>query len=259
MTTERIYKLYPSSSGFALEDGYVVEYNSACLRYLPAAMDADRIEIDPKYMTLGLQHEDMHAERLGDKLKDRELPVKREYQSNVVYSGRVDFITTDGEIHETKGSMSKNFLYSVIRKKQPKLSHVAQLTSYLAHLNMTKGKIVAGYYVADKKGKVGLKEEVIFDVEVDENGDLFIDGNKYKYSLKDQLKYLEMAVETVSSGLPRKKRPSNYMDFSGPCTYCPLKYLCTMYDKDKVSSEVFKKEAIDLINHVAQQSKEKFK
>ncbi len=246
----KIYKLYPSSSGFAnSENSYVVDYNSACLRYILPAYEANRVEIKPIYGRIGAIHEDRHAAVLGERMAHRELPIKVNYSENIQYSGRADFITVEDEIHETKASLSKNFLYSVIRKKKVKLSHLAQLVSYLIHFNKSVGKIVTGFYKHnEEKDTIEFKEGADFDVKIEENGDIYVDNKKYIYTRQNQEQYLQMAINTIKTGEIPKQRPSNYMEFMGPCAFCPLKVLCKVYDKDKVTSEVFKQEAIALIN-----------
>jgi hypothetical protein len=256
MTENKIYKIYPSSSGFEDEDGYIVEYESSCLRYLPIAVEADRVPLNPVYGRVGLHHEDKHALSLGDRLLHREQVVRKSYSDKVMYSGRIDFITTDNEIHETKATLSKNFLSSVIKKGQVKLSHMAQVLSYMIHTGIRKGELVTGFYT--EKGETfepGPSRN--FTILASDNSTLIDGHTNFPYTIEHQKRYLESAIEVLETGLPHKDRPKNYLSFTGPCRYCPLKELCKIYDKGKISPELFKQEGIDLINHIAKEKQQK--
>lgn len=253
MTTDKIYKIYPSSSGFMRNGEYEVEYNSACLRYLPVAVEAARLPIDPKYGTLGLIHEDRHAAILGSLMLHRELPIRKSYTDKVMYSGRIDFITTDDEIHETKASMSSGFKSSVIKKGNPKLSHIAQVMSYMIHTGYEKAKLVTGFYDPEYKFKEGRDFHILV-----KNDKILIDNVEFKYTKSEQEEYLKAAVEVLEEGLPHLKRPTNYLEFMGPCKFCPLKTLCSMLDRKKLTRQEFKIESIDLINHLSEEKTKAF-
>lgn len=234
-------KIYPSSSGFTDGDQYEVEYNSACLRFLVVSQGIHK-EIPEEYSKMGAVHEEWWETQESIKSQQyvRELPVKKEY-GDVEYSGRIDFIVNNSEVHETKASMSKNVLYKTIRKKEVKLSHLAQLISYMLHTEIDKGKIVVGFY--SKKGEgFDLKEHTIFDITIDVDGRIIVDNIPHYYTAHDAIKYLFFQIKYLSSGVigPRPKR----IAWKDPCKFCPLKDLCDKHDfTDKLNKDDFKTEA----------------
>lgn len=248
--TEIKYKIYPSSSGFSQGTGIVTDYNNGCLRYVVASIGAIRKDLDPIYGQLGLIHEDWWAAQLGSQLAEREQPVQKMLTENIQYSGRVDFKTVSGEIHETKASLSPSFLYQVIRKGKIKIGHLAQLVSYIIHHKSTKGKLIAGYYkldIVDTKQVFTLKEHRIFDINIDTDGKIMVDNYNSGFTIQDQLGHLYQTVKALQEQTIGA-RPINHIEFMGPCMFCPLKSLCTTYDKSFITDEEFKTQGLILIN-----------
>lgn len=237
-------KIYPSSSGFLTDKGLEVEYNSGCLRYMVAAIGTKRVPLDPIYEQLGALHEDWYASQLGENLQDREKEIRFDLSDKVQYSGRADFITKDGHVHETKASLSKSFLYSVIRKKQVKLSHLAQVVSYMIQLKSTKGKIIAGFY---RESDLRLQETAEFDIEIDADGAILVNGIITPYTVSQQLAHLYKAQEALETG-SLGPRPANHESWSGPCKFCPLNKLCWAKDIKNFSDEEFKDTARSILN-----------
>lgn len=240
-----MYKIYPSSSGFVIGNtGVISEYNSGCPRYLTITKNQIHKDIDPIYGKLGLAHEDRHAFDLQKKglLEQREVPIKLEIIPGVTYSGRCDFLTTDGGIDETKASLSKNFLYTVIRKGKYKISHLAQLVSYLIQFKRVKGRIIAGYY----DQALRLKEQRVFEVRIDDKGSILVDNEDSGYTVEDQWKHTLISAEALSSD-KIKDRPINHVDFFSPCKFCALKSSCDRYDKGDITDVELLTEGLQLL------------
>lgn len=248
MTTDtKKHKIRPSSSGWAFGRSIEAEYSSACLRYMLVAQKALFKDIDPVYAKIGAHHEDLYAQKLGDTLQHREFVMKSEIMPGVEFSGRCDFITTDGTVHETKASFSKNFLYSVINKGSVKKSHLAQLVSYLIELKQTKGKIVAGYYEEAENGDYVQQGYREFDVEIDSEGRILVDGAASGYTVHNQMAFRLLAAETLSKQLIRD-RPSNSDGFISPCNYCPMARLCDKYDAGQITDTEYIEEGVRSID-----------
>lgn len=251
MSDTPILKIYPSASGFVSGQGVIAEYSSACPRYLVIAKGTRGPQIDSIYTELGLLHEDNHAVALGDDLAEREVPLKFEVTPGVWYSGRCDFITKSGEVHETKASISKNFKYSVINKGKYKVSHLAQLVSYLIHFKKTRGRIIAGFYKLSINSwgikTFTLDSSRVFVVDIDPTGRILVDLVDSGYGVVDQYKHTLLAAEVLVSE-EIKPRPINHVDFNGPCFFCPLKNSCSSYDKGDISSEELKRVGKETLN-----------
>ncbi len=237
------FKIYPSSSGFLKENGELhVDYNSACIRYIVLSQGTDRIEIDPIYAILGAKHEDRYALLLGDKVEHREFPIKRDLSDLVEYSGRVDFITKDGLIHETKASMSRSFLKDHMDKGIAKNSHLAQIVSYMTQLERTEGKIVAGYY----KSVNEMKDFKVFSVKIREDGRIVVDSKLTDFLIEDQLRHLYATTRSLEDGSIGPRPVSK--GWNDPCRWCPVKALCDSYDRSQLSEEELKEQAKVAIN-----------
>lgn len=247
MSEEVKLKIYPSSSGFVTENGLEIDYNSACPRYMVASIGSTRVELDPIYAELGALHEEWWTKKLGVRLIAREKEIKVELSDTVRYSGRADFIVEGPEVHETKASMSKTFLYQNIRKRKPKLSHLAQLVSYMIQLKIPKGQIIAGFY-KEKESRLVLQEHVEFKVDIDDEGRILVDGVATPYTVAHQLAHLHMAQQALETQELGDRRPLNYEAWTGPCKMCPLNNLCWAKDQSPITDKEFKDQAKELIN-----------
>lgn len=240
-------KIYPSSSGYQIGKLYQVDYNSSCHRYQLVSQGIFK-DLDPKYAQIGTIHEEWFNNTRQD-IMEREVVIKKEYAGNVEYSGRLDFRHKDGSISETKASLSKSVLYSTIRKKEVKLSHLAQLTSYLVHTETDRGSIVVGYY--KELTDISPKEYAIFDVAIDEQGQILVDNKPYKYNVHDYLTYLFTLIHHLEFGTIGD-RPMAPSPWQNPCSKCPLLELCDKYDLNLTDNKTekddqFKKEAINIL------------
>lgn len=242
--TDSNLKIYPSSAGFMNGHGVIVEYNSGCPRYVAIGKNQISSKLDPIYGQLGEFHENWYAEELGKSLKEREVQVRFEIAPEILYSGRCDFIVDNMElgirIDETKASMSKSFLYDVIRKGKFKLGHLAQLVSYMIAFKTSHGQIVCGYY-EPKKSPLGSiyfeqKELRIFKVMITEFGSVIVDGLDTGHTVHDQYSHTLLLAEVMKTG-QIKDRPINSIEFMGPCRNCSLKTLCDQYDNKTITSK----------------------
>ncbi len=240
-------KIYPSSSGFMTGTAYEVEYNSACLRYLLVSQGIPK-SIDPIYQLLGAAHEDWYSEKMKDEILYREKPIVK-YYGKIKYSGRMDFVMTNGEIHETKASLSKSFYQTVIKKKEIKLSHLAQLISYLIHTGTHSGKIIAGFYKESQNKELLLVDSVEFIVNIMSDGTIQVNGATHYYNVKDAMSFLLKLIQVLESG-EIGPRPLALNAWKNPCKFCPLKNVCDSYDKTGMSDDQFKKTAINTLKGV---------
>lgn len=221
----------PSSSAFQWGDLVLTQYNSGCLRSIVLTQLLDyRVDIDPIYQLLGAHHEDLLAERLKDKIADRELVIKAPITDNVIYSGRADFILKDGTILEAKASVAKG---KYKRERLPKQSHISQVVSYMGQLERPYAEISWGHYKAIKKmdlhgWRFELVGEAKYAVGLADNGQVVVDGERTPYFVQDQLAHMHAAANGLESGdwkaLPR---PYNWKaKFGSPCSWCPFKEKC---------------------------------
>lgn len=229
--TQRV-KLYNSAAAFAIGNAVYTETSSGCLRAIVLSANGIRTDIAPEYKRVGALHEDLYAVKLGPTLKARELPVRRELSNGVLQSGRMDFILTNDEIHETKGSYSETVKRGPIGKGEPKLNHLAQLVTYLINAKQPVGKLIYGYYEETPDGKdLVLKAERAIEVRIGEDGTILIDGAISEWNVADQLKHTELAANALTdSQVP--PRPINADDgYASPCRFCDFRTACDKYDE----------------------------
>jgi hypothetical protein len=242
-------KLYPSSSAFMIGELVVTDYDSGCLRAILLAANGARTEIPEIYMKVGAAHEDWYEETVLKKdpriiTYATEVPIKLPIPGveGVLYSGRMDVLAAHEKvgtvIHETKGTISKNTRLAVIRKGKVKLNQLAQLVSYMIAKECTRGKLVVGYY-EDEDGSLVHQEGRDFKVEIDEDGSILIDGERYEYTVAHQMAHRQAAARTLVSG-EIAERPANWdQKWGGPCGNCTFREVCNKFDRGELDGSEF--------------------
>lgn len=248
--TPKKMKVYPSSSSFALPGGVITLYDSGCMRSILINSKTRSNNFPPLYAEIGQYHEDLFAAQLGNRLAKREFVVKSDILANVENSGRLDFQDIDGVIYETKASLSESFYYSVIRKGEYKLYHMAQLVTYMIALQQPKGVIVCGYYEQGsgdvKFTQSGYRE---FVVEIRDGGKIFVDGTDSGYTVKDQLRWQHLAANVLATD-SIGDRPVNAWEPQGsPCRYCPMSSICDSYDMGEISKDELVSQGIEAVKN----------
>ena len=190
----------PSMATFAKGASIVAESSSSCPRYYLARKQGFRTQIDPLYTAMG----EVDEARYRTLLQKQSPDIKIEDQINLSHNlsavakiyGFLDMKVTypDGTeiLVEKKSHISKSARLDIIRKKTPKLSHVAQLSTYLMLTGIPKGKIVCDYYELDYDCKSLMSTEGIeFDVEL-KGRDIYVDGEKFEYSIENLSKFYKI-------------------------------------------------------------------
>ncbi len=250
-------KVYPSSSGFMWGDLCFTKYKSACLRNILLASHGIREgEIDEKYKTIGALNEDLHEAVLKNSGADyrREYVVRHPIDGvdGVEFSGRVDFLILDASgvpvsVDELKGSDSKTTRNDAIRNGDVRPEHLGQIISYMISLNLTKGRMVYGYYEQPKGGgPYEKRDERAIEVTIDDHGRICLDAHPTQFTVGDQLRHRMLSAKVLSENLVWPVRPYNAnVPFKSPCTYCPWHGACKKYDENLIdrTTEAFVKEA----------------
>jgi len=239
------FKLYPSSSGFLWGQTAVTDYDSGCLRSIVfKAHSPVKPDIEEKYKAVGALHEAKHAVSLYPNDQLWEVPFKDEVLPGVQLSGRCDFIVGD-EIHETKGSLSKSAGY--VLNGHYKVSHLAQLVTYMLRFDKPVGKIVFGAYKETKDGytETGRRE---FRVLVSDTGRISVDGVDSHFTVQDLLSHRYWAAALIRDRRVHPVRPMNWdAKFGSPCSLCPFKGVCAKYDEGGMSDDEAIKQAGDVL------------
>lgn len=249
--TDTKVKIRPSSSGFKRGEMVFTTYNSGCLRYIKAARKAQYTPIDPIYAEVGLQHEENHEEFLADRLTEREFVIKFDLTGDVEYSGRCDFIDSDGAVHETKATLSKSSRDSIVRQGKYNVNHLAQIVSYMIFLELEQGYLVVGYYEKDETKNIFVKQEQrTFNITIGSTGLIFVDGEESEYSIMDYMEHVEAQIDLFKTVLP--PRPYIKSRFSSPCSLCPMAETCDSVDIGEISLSEWMPKSVEAINSQVQ-------
>lgn len=230
-------RIYPSSAAFMIGPVVKTTYNSGCHRFLWAkaysGLNKEELhhEINAENAAIGTLNEFRVAVKLKrDKvIFEREVPFKIDYKS-VIVSGRQDFVLENGEVWETKGTVSESIYKNAILGGVPERSHVAQLVSYLAFLKKPKGRIVNTYYELELDGELEsykVVAERVFIVECLDGGVITVDTMPYQHSIQDLARWYAMLEKSLADPLTLPHKPcQGDSNFTSPCNYCPLKQVC---------------------------------
>ena len=228
-------KIYPSSVSFAWGDVNFTDSNNACWRYVQLAGSV-RTDIHPAYMELGDLHEVGYSKRHPD--LQREVPFQWRVGQALI-SGRVDFIGGGG-ITECKATFSQHVRKQVLGGK-PKTNHLAQLTCYMVAHERPFGQLVYGYY---EQGETELEmvDEVYFDVTINDQGQILVNGDKSDYGVNDLLAYIKKRLQYTPEA-ELAPRPLDKM----VCRMCPIKDACEAYEGQGLTPEDTAKMAQELL------------
>ncbi len=241
-----IKRLYPSSSAFMWHETVITEYDSGCLRSILLSAHGAKTAFPAIYQKVGAAHEEWYEETV---LKtdpriitySREVPIKQAIEGvdGVIYSGRMDVLSAyavgGAVIHETKGTISKNSRLNVIRKGKVKLNQLAQLVSYMIAKEITKGKLVVGYYEEDHEGNLRHQEGRDFKVEINDEGLILVDGEPSGYTVQDQIRHRIAAAKVLASNTVGARPDKWDQKWGGPCSNCHFATVCDNFDRGELN------------------------
>jgi hypothetical protein len=241
ITVSTLLKVYPSSLTFSFEDYNPATKSSQCWRYAQLSQGARGPDIHPDYMTIGNQNEVEHEATLTD--YEREKPFRRDL-GGAVLSGRVDFLLKDS-IDECKATFKKQVLTDAERGK-PDPGHLAQLTCYLLQFDLRHGRLIYGWYTQKLDGTFHRSKVVELAVTI-EDGSVLVNGADTGYKAADIANSIVRLTKYLQSDLPAPKPSTASNSFGSPCTYCPLKTLCSRVDSENLTIPEVRDEARGLV------------
>lgn len=247
-------KIYPSSSAFADVGNCITQYSSGCFRMILAQANGFWSDIDPKYKKMGAHDEDIFIKDQVNSSKWScilwEIPYKQEVNESVTLSGRKDFLllskkTNKWILVEKKSHDSYNTIREM-RKGNPKMNNIAQLTSYMLDENMIEAYLSwDGYKVCKKTGEYistttreGVVDKGIFNIQFF-NGDIVIDGRLSGYKVEDYINHLYTAGKHVADNTLSDRPITADGSFNSPCRYCNLSEVCDKVDENNLTADEF--------------------
>ena len=242
----------PSMASFAQGSAVIAESSSNCPRYFLARKNGFKTDIDPLYTAMGEVDERRYMKQYQkanpQDTIETQINLDHELSPLSKIYGFLDMKITkvDGTIMlvEKKSHISKSTRLEVIRKKQVKLSHVAQLATYLMLTKLTSGKIVCDYYELNYDcDKLCNTEGIEFLVEL-RGRDIYVDGEKFKYDMNDLAKFYKIIDNAIKSDeLPARPLPKT--GGRTPCVYCPLSGKCDQADVEGLNKHGFLAKVLD--------------
>lgn len=167
--------------------------------------------------------------------------------SSIKGFSHVDFtVKYNDELYvvDTKSISSINSYVDSFVKHEAKTDYIAQLMGYADILKARFALLSSASFVYGSsgfKGKPGyIKiEPSIKDsyLRLDPDGRIFIDGNRFVYTVKELRAHRQQAALTIESGTVYESRPKATK--WNPCTFCPVAPLCDHHDKFKLSDGEF--------------------
>lgn len=232
-------KIYGSASGFMWGRTVYTDYPSGCLRKIYLSAKGVRDPIDEKHSIRGALNEDTYEKDLqaGRHQYQREYKVTGplHFASNAIFSGRVDFLVSNGEcneVHELKSSESKSRL-SAIKKGEWVTDNLAQTVAYMDQIGTAVGKLEYSYW-QQKNGEYERLLQKSLNVTIDITGRILVDNVPTKFSVHDLYMHQYQAVRVQEQDIIWD-RPHNYdLLWGSPCKFCPFADACDKYDKNEL-------------------------
>jgi len=226
-------KIYASNSGFKKGRLIFTTYDSGCLRKILINSWGYRPPISGDYTKIGEANEQRYEKALTDAgiSYERESPctVPVRDDGSVIFSGRRDFVlaTANGpEIIELKATQSKTKL-QMMKEGKYVIENLAQTVAYMFQAGAHTGKLVYTYF---KPGASDPSLEKVYNIAVDDFGDILVNDKNSGYTITDYLMHREGAADAVLNNTVYD-RPVNYdAPFGSPCAYCPFKAACQAFD-----------------------------
>ncbi len=131
-------------------------------------------------------------------------------EENIIISGRIDKVHSDGTIIEFKTTSNKKF-----NEEKPSEAHVAQLMLYLKAFDKKSGKIV---YV-DKRDLSTVEHTIEYDPEI------------YNETIS-RFKEINLALETNETPKLSEDLQESLLKNKYPCSYCQYKDECKKHEKE---------------------------
>lgn len=182
------------------------------------------------------------------------------------FVGHSDFVVEmeDGShlCYELKSVSSKNTYKKIFKENKPKISNLAQCVNYMVSQETNRGRLCYTSYIAAieysefdgydleeindlvysalEQGKIETK---IFEVEIKEDGKVFLDGVYSEFDVQHVLDHRRATADVLENNKIYRDRPQT-TDNSDPCHFCPFKVVC---DKNITDTQEFLKLAKEAV------------
>lgn len=226
------------------------QYPSGCFRFLSVRhLLRDKIpksDIHPIYQSIGTIGEERIFTLFPDYV--REVPFEHEMVPGVVIRGRADGVSKS-KILEVKNTISQSVRTNVVRKGNLPSTYLGQLLTYMWVFDKKEGLISVSYVHFNKLATELQFEERRFEITIDENGAVLVDGIK----TIDSMNWYVTQFYTLLAHYITSNELAPMPITNRPCESCVLSDVC----KSNIKSKHEFTEKIDMIE-VGEEQEMKF-
>lgn len=207
---------------------------------------ARRSELHPDYAAIGNLHEELHAAEHPE--AQREVPFRRDVSDTSLLSGRADFVFPD-RVDECKATFSKTTLNNA-KAGKPEMSHLTQLVCYLMEFDLSRGRIVYGYFERAKTGELVRQETAEVYVQLEDTTgplgyEVKVEGQGTGFYTVDLINSMHQIDKWMHTTQLAPRPTAN--GFNSACRWCPLNELCNRADAEGLLTTDIVDEAVELI------------
>lgn len=164
------------------------------------------------------------------------------------FVGHEDFVAEnpDGTFtcYELKSVSSPNTYKKIFKEGKPKISNLAQIVNYMVAQQTEYGKLCYTSYIKaiqyKEMGEVdqeeinnrvyealesGEIETRIFEVNLREEGDIYVDGQPSGFNVTHTLEHRRLSAYVLENEKVWMDPPQS-VDVNDPCTFCPFSRVC---------------------------------
>lgn len=202
-----------------------------------------------KTFALGHVNEEIFCEHyMADILHLREKAIEEKVTDQTVFIGHSD-VVTQNTVFELKSVSSKG-VWEGIKEGRYKKSNLAQLVNYMISLEYTKGYLVYSLYAYVDGIDLA---DIFFEVEIREDGGIYVDGNYSDYTVKNLLDARKEMAAVVEENKVFPRRPKSGK--SGACKYCPFSKVCKEIEETgETDTEKFLNQTKEIINEIRERN-----
>jgi CRISPR/Cas system-associated exonuclease Cas4 (RecB family) len=247
------------NSGY-IQNGIVYSDSpQACLRRILLRHHGIQEEITEKtqkVFNIGFLNEEEYAKNFTEGTSDFKCVVP--INDATEFAGSVDFVQPDGTPEEHKSITSLNTHKLVFDNNLYKFDNLVQLANYMTALESPKGELVytsyteaVNYKEIDSFTYDEIKEKILsitpkvkrYFVTIDDSGRFSVDKKPLDLYVENIIDFWKEAANVLEHNIVYPNRPETKKKFGSSCDFCPLKGVCSDWEKNPTTTDDFLRSA----------------
>lgn len=227
----------------------------ACLRRILLRHHGIQEEIGEKtqkVFNIGYMNESQYQLQYPDMQGDVKVTVP--LNKNAEFAGSVDFVKSDGSPEEHKSITSTTTHKLVFDNDLYKMDNLVQLASYMVALEQQKGELVYTSYVEAVTYKEidnftwdEIRERILsitpqvkrYLVTLDDSGRFHFEKKPLDLYVDNIIDFWKEGANVLENNIVYPNRPETKKRFGTPCDFCPLKDVCSEWEKSPTTTDNF--------------------